>query len=68
MPHNLVYATQGSDVEHVMVDGKWVVRDGGLGNGDEDEIIERATAAAVSLLERRKQFVPHDIKSPSEIF
>ena len=65
--HNLVYAAQGSDVEHVMVDGKWVVRDGGLVNGDEDEIIERATAAAMSLLERRKQFVPHDIKGPSEI-
>ena len=66
--HNLVYATQGSDVDHVMVDGKWVVRDGDLVNADEDEIIEQGTAAAKSLLERRKQFVPKDVKGPSEIF
>ncbi len=66
--HNLVYAAVPSDVEHVMVDGKWVVRDGALVNADENEIIEQGTAAAISLLERRKQFVPDDVKSPSEIF
>lgn len=66
--HNLVYATVPSDVEHVMVDGKWVVRDGVLVNADEDEIIQKGTAAAKSLLERRKEFVPDDIKGPSEIY
>jgi 5-methylthioadenosine/S-adenosylhomocysteine deaminase len=65
--HNLVYAAQGSDVEHVMVDGKWVVRDGALVHADENEIIERATFAARSLLERRKQYVPEGLKGPSEI-
>ncbi|MFQ5692380.1 MAG: amidohydrolase family protein [Nitrospinota bacterium] len=66
--HNLVYACRGSDVEHVMVDGKWVVRNGSLVNADEDEIIEESTAAARSLLERRKRFVPKDLKGPTEIY
>ena len=66
--HNLVYAAVPSDVEHVMVDGKWVVRDGALVNADENEIIEQGTAAAVSLLERRKQFVPRRHQEPVRDF
>jgi cytosine/adenosine deaminase-related metal-dependent hydrolase len=48
----LVYAAMGSDVAHVMVDGRWVVRDRRLLTMDEGEIIADARRLSTALLGR----------------
>jgi 5-methylthioadenosine/S-adenosylhomocysteine deaminase len=48
----IVYSARASDVRHVIVDGKVVVRDGGLRTGDVTEI-SRAAEKCVRSLKRR---------------
>jgi cytosine/adenosine deaminase-related metal-dependent hydrolase len=48
----LVYAAMGSDVAHVMVDGRWVVRDRRLLTMDEGEIIADVRRLSTALLGR----------------
>jgi 5-methylthioadenosine/S-adenosylhomocysteine deaminase len=42
----LVYNANGSDVTHVLVDGKIVVRDGRLATADQDEALREAQEVA----------------------
>ena len=48
----LVYAATGADVSDVMVDGRWVVREGHLVTMDEEAIIRDARERARALLRR----------------
>ncbi len=48
----MVYAAMGSDVAHVMVDGRWVVRDRRLLTMDEHQVIDDARRHATGLLAR----------------
>lgn len=48
----VVCAARGNDVQHVMIDGKWVVRDESVLTLDEREVLERAAERARGLYER----------------
>jgi 5-methylthioadenosine/S-adenosylhomocysteine deaminase len=50
---NLVHAAGPADVDHVMVDGEWVVRDGTFLPADRADLIDRHERATRRLLERR---------------
>ncbi|MCP4745335.1 MAG: amidohydrolase [Desulfobacteraceae bacterium] len=49
---HLVYTAKGSDVRHVMVDGKWVVRDGKLLTLDLPSLLENVNRLAETIAER----------------
>lgn len=49
---HLVYSARSTDVRYVLVDGKILLRDGKLTEGNEDAIIEDARRASIDLLER----------------
>ncbi len=51
---NLVYASAGSAVRHVIVDGRFVVRDWKATGVDESSVVQKSQAAAESLLQRAK--------------
>ena len=40
----VVYSVDGSDVDNVMIDGKWVVKDNEILTMDEDAIIKESKA------------------------
>ena len=46
---HLAYAARGTDVQHVMVNGRWVVRDGRITTIDEDNLMARARGAAANI-------------------
>ncbi len=46
---HLVYAARGSDVRHVMVNGRLVVRDGRITTVDKDDLMARARSVAASI-------------------
>ena len=46
---HLAYAARGSDVRHVMVNGRWVVRDGRITTVDQDNLMARARAVAANI-------------------
>ncbi len=48
----VVYSATGSDVDHVMVDGKWIVRNGSVLSMDEEGILEEARTAIAAVLKR----------------
>jgi 5-methylthioadenosine/S-adenosylhomocysteine deaminase len=50
---NVVHAAQAADVDSVMVDGKWIVRDGEFRPADRTELLERHERATRRVLERR---------------
>lgn len=50
---NLVHAAQPADVESVMVDGEWVVRDGTFRPADRADLLERHERATREVLRRR---------------
>lgn len=52
---HIVYAARASDVETVIVGGKVVVKDGGLCNGDEERIMEKAREWSVKIRTRTTQ-------------
>jgi 5-methylthioadenosine/S-adenosylhomocysteine deaminase len=51
---HLVFSSVGQDVRDVWVDGRRLVRDGGVRSVDEEEVRARAQAAAEELFERRR--------------
>jgi 5-methylthioadenosine/S-adenosylhomocysteine deaminase len=53
---NIVYAAHTADVDSVMVNGRWVVKDGQLVTLKVDEVIEAHAHATGALLERRKPY------------
>ena len=55
----LVHYAQASDVESVMVDGEWVMRDGRVLTMDEDAVMEDAGRAAVSAWRRLRDGWPN---------
>ena len=46
---HLAYAARGTDVRHVMVNGRWVVRDGRITTIDEDNLMARARGMAANI-------------------
>lgn len=46
---HLAYAARGADVRHVMVNGRWVVRDGRITTIDEDNLMARARGMAANI-------------------
>ncbi|MGB6066775.1 MAG: amidohydrolase [Desulfomonilaceae bacterium] len=46
---HLVYAARGSDVRHVMVDGRLVVRDGRITTVDERDLLKQARSIAANI-------------------
>jgi 5-methylthioadenosine/S-adenosylhomocysteine deaminase len=50
---NLVHAAQPADVERVMVDGEWVVREGEFLRADRDDLLARHERATRDVLARR---------------
>jgi 5-methylthioadenosine/S-adenosylhomocysteine deaminase len=46
---HLAYAARGTDVRHVMVNGRWVVRDGRITTIDEDNLMSTARGAAAKI-------------------
>lgn len=50
----LVYSTSGSDVSHVICDGKVIMEEYEIKTFDESEIIEKAKLSAIQLIERSK--------------
>jgi 5-methylthioadenosine/S-adenosylhomocysteine deaminase len=57
LQHNLVHAVRGGDVSTVVVDGKIVVQNGMLTNGDLDLIIAEVHRVAPGLIGRRAEFL-----------
>ncbi|THF81317.1 amidohydrolase [Cohnella fermenti] len=55
---NLVYSASGSDVSHVFIDGKPIVRERKLLTGDAEAIRLEAQEAAEKLFELREPFIP----------
>lgn len=51
---NLMHTAQGRDVRHVIVDGRFALRDGRSTRADESEILREAQAAAEALWERAR--------------
>jgi len=61
LPHNLVHAVQGGDVDLTMVGGRIVAEHGCLLTADLPDLIARANAAVPGLFERRAQWLKdHD--------
>ena len=52
LPGHLLFGVSNAPVYSLMVDGRWVVRDGHCVNLDEREIAQKATAHAHALWER----------------
>ena len=48
----VVYSTQTADVQHVIIDGNVVLRDGDLVTMDESEVIEEAVSERQELVKR----------------
>ncbi len=48
----IVYSASSSDVQHVMIDGRWVVENGNCINYEKDEIINTAKTELQILLKR----------------
>jgi len=48
----VVYAARGSDVNDVMVNGEWLVRDRRFVRWDEEEVIREATRCAELLVKK----------------
>ncbi|MGO9570913.1 MAG: amidohydrolase [Desulfomonilaceae bacterium] len=46
---HLAYAARGTDVRHVMVNGRWVVRDGRITTVDQENLLARARAVATDI-------------------
>lgn len=46
---HLAYAARGTDVRHVMVNGRWVVRDGRITTIDGDNLMARARGVATNI-------------------
>ena len=46
---HLAYTARGTDVRHVMVNGRWVVRDGRITTIDEDNLMARARGVAANI-------------------
>ena len=61
---SLVHYGQASDVESVMVDGEWIMKDGVVLTMDEEETIQHAQEAALDAWRRLHQRWP-DIEVPS---
>lgn len=57
---NIVHAAQASDVDSVIIDGKFIVKNRELLTDDEKNIIEEHTEATIKLLERREKYIPRD--------
>ena len=55
---SLVHYAQASDVESVMVDGEWVMRDGRVLTMDEDAVMEAAQQATVGAWRRLREMWP----------
>jgi len=55
---NLVYAAQGSDVQHVFVDGTWVMKNRQLQRVNEEIIRIQAQQHAEQLIIRRESVIP----------
>ena len=55
---SLVHYAQASDVESVMVDGEWVMRDGRVLTMDEEAVMEAAQEAAVGVWRRLRDSWP----------
>ncbi|MBB6675472.1 amidohydrolase [Cohnella nanjingensis] len=55
---NLVYSASGADVNHVVIDGRVVMRDRRLLSADAEEIRQSAQAAAERLFALREPFIP----------
>ncbi|HWK24476.1 MAG TPA: amidohydrolase [Ureibacillus sp.] len=55
---NLVYAAQGSDVQHVFVDGTWVMKNRQLQRVNEETIRIQAQQHAEQLIIRRESVIP----------
>lgn len=55
--HNLVHAVQGGDVDMTIVNGRTVVENGRLVNGDMRELIARVNTLVPGLFERRARWL-----------
>jgi 5-methylthioadenosine/S-adenosylhomocysteine deaminase len=63
---SLVHYAQASDVESVMVDGEWVMRDGQVLTMDEDEVIQDAQQATLEAWRSLRQRSP-DLPIPVDL-
>ena len=57
---NLVYAAQGSDVQHVFVDGVWIMKNRQLVRVNEEHIRLQAQHHAEKLIVRREKVIPKE--------
>lgn len=60
----VVYSAKGSDVDNVMIDGKWIVRDRVINTMNENEILSEADKAVRAVL--RRTGVVNEPKWPME--
>lgn len=67
IPH-LIYSSSGKDVEAVFVDGRQLMEDGKLLTVDEQEVIDRAQAAAEEIFKLKEPLIPRSgvLKPPAE--
>jgi len=59
---HLVYAARGSDVRHVVVNGKIVVREGRMVSVDEDELREQAQRKATEIGKELNMKIPLEVR------
>jgi 5-methylthioadenosine/S-adenosylhomocysteine deaminase len=59
---NMVYAMQNRNIESVMVDGRWLMRNGEILTVSETEILSEAKARAAAIAARSGIVLPHRFK------